>query len=139
MSIVVAVWQAAAQPADVPANLSALARTAAVARDNGADLLITPEMFITGYELRGRLPDVADTDFLTPARELARDVGIAIVLGGPDPAPEGIYNAAYFIDKSGEVTGRYRKSDLSGRWTGHSSWPATGRSPWSPAATCGLR
>ena len=114
MSLVVAVWQAAGTPADVPANLSALARTATEARENGADVLITPEMFITGYELGGRLPDIADADFLTPARELAQDLGIALVLGGPDPTPEGIYNAAYFIDSSGEITGRYRKSHLFG-------------------------
>lgn len=113
--LTVAVWQAAGTPADVAANLAGLARAAEQARSSGAELLITPEMYISGYELDERLPEVATVDFLTPVRSLAKDLGIAIVLGGPDLAPEGIYNAAYFIDDAGARPRNRRRCPLKHR------------------------
>ncbi len=99
---------------DVDANLLELELAAQEAVDNGADLLITPEMFVTGYVVGEPLPELAARDFLGPVRALAARLGLAIVLGGPETAPHGIYNTAYFIDDRGEVLHRYRKSHLFG-------------------------
>ncbi len=99
---------------DIEANLVELARAAEEAARNGAELLITPEMFITGYAVREGLPELAETDFLRPAQELAARLGIAILLGGPEPSALGVHNAAYFIDDVGEVRDCYRKSHLFG-------------------------
>lgn len=112
--LVIAGLQTRGTPADVAANLDELERAAAEARDNGADLLITPEMFLTGYDIGDRLAALATPDLLEPAQAVARRAGVAIVLGAPDVADGGIYNAAFFIGVDGAVQGRYRKAHLFG-------------------------
>lgn len=114
MPIRVAGLQTSGTPADVAANLSELERAAAEARAAGAELLVTPEMFLTGYDIGDRLPELAGEDLLGPAGAIAERTGIAMVLGAPEPAGEGVYNAAFFIGPDGRVAGRYRKSHLFG-------------------------
>lgn len=98
---------------DVDANLRELELAAEEAANNGADLLITPEMFATGYVVGDALPQLATRDFLGPVQALTKRLGIAVLLGAPEVAKEGVYNAAYFVDR-GHVTHRYRKSHLFG-------------------------
>ena len=115
--VLVAGLQTAGRPGDVDGNLALLDSAAAQAAAQGAELLITPEMFLTGYDLAGGLPELtalAARDLLGPAGEIARRHGLAIVLGAPDAAPEGLYNAAFFLDETGRVLTRYRKSHLFG-------------------------
>jgi predicted amidohydrolase len=99
---------------DVRANLQELTEAAEEAAGNGADLLITPEMFVTGYALGTRLPELAREEFLAPVQSLARRLGLAILLGAPERADECVYNAAYFVDDTGRVLDCYRKSHLFG-------------------------
>ena len=115
MPIKVAGLQTQGTLGDIEANLVELTGAAEEAAAAGVDLLITPEMFITGYALSGRLPDLAGVDFLGPVSALARRLGLAILLGGPAPTERGIHNAAWFIDDTGELLGCYRKSHLFGR------------------------
>jgi 5-aminopentanamidase len=98
---------------DVDANLRELERAAEDAAAHGADLLITPEMFVTGYVVGAVLPELAARDFLSPVRALTERLGIAILLGAPEATGRGIHNAAYFVDR-GRVTHCYRKSHLFG-------------------------
>ncbi len=74
-------------------------RAAEVAAARDVDLLVTPEMFVTGYVVGEGLPELAAQDFLTPVRDLARRLGMAIVLGGPELTDAGVYNAAWFVDR----------------------------------------
>ena len=115
--VLVAGLQTAGRPGDVDGNLALLDSAAAQAAARGAELLITPEMFLTGYDLAGGLPELtalAARDLLGPAGEIAHRHDLAIVLGAPDAAPEGLYNAAFFLDETGRVLTRYRKSHLFG-------------------------
>lgn len=114
MVLRIAGLQTAGTPGDVDANLAELAGAAAEARAGGAELLITPEMFVTGYAVGDRLPELATRDVLGPAAAIAAREGIAILLGAPDPQPEGVYNAAFFLDAAGQVVHRHRKSHLFG-------------------------
>ena len=114
MVLRIAGLQTAGTPGDVDANLAELSAAAAEARAGGAELLITPEMFVTGYAVGDRLPELAARDVLGPAAAVAAREGIAILLGAPDPQPEGIYNAAFLLDASGRVVHRHRKSHLFG-------------------------
>ena len=98
--------------ADVAANLAELTAAAAEAAAAGADLLVTPEMFVSGYAVEGRLEALAAEEFLDPVRALARRLGLAIVLGGPEKGQEGVYNSAWFVDDRGGVTAVYRKAHL---------------------------
>jgi 5-aminopentanamidase len=112
--LVVAGLQTAGRPGDVEGNLDLLRDAAAQARGRGADLLITPEMFLTGYNIGDALPRLAEGDLLGPVAAIAREHGLALVVGGPEPAPEGIYNTAFAFDATGALLGRHRKAHLFG-------------------------
>lgn len=114
MPIRIAVLQTRGTPGDADANLAELARAAGEASGNDADLLVTPEMFVTGYDIGDRLTELARRDLVAPAQDIARTSGIAIVLGGPEATGDRIHNAAYFIGSDGEVRATYRKSHLFG-------------------------
>lgn len=114
MPIRIAGLQTGGTPADVSANLDELERASREAVGNGADLLITPEMFLTGYDIGERLPTLADDDLLMPVREIARRTGIALIVGAPERTPDALYNAAYVVAGDGELLGTYRKSHLFG-------------------------
>jgi predicted amidohydrolase len=112
MPLTIAGLQTVGTLRDVDANLRELEAAAEEAAVNGAELLITPEMFITGYVVGDTLPELAGRDFLGPVRALAQRLGIAILLGGPELTADGVHNAAYFIDDRGEVVDVHRKSHL---------------------------
>jgi predicted amidohydrolase len=69
-------------------------------------------MFVTGYAVEGRLEALASEEFLDPVRGLARRLGLAVVLGGPERTSQGICNSAWFVDDQGEVAAVYRKAHL---------------------------
>ncbi len=46
-----ALFQGAPQPLDVPGNLQRLRHQAQLAAERGAQLLVCPEMFLTGYNI----------------------------------------------------------------------------------------
>lgn len=108
--------QAEGLPGEVEHNLDLVDRAAAQARSDGAHLLITPEMFVTGYDC-GELAAL-----LTPDRDLAGCVAaiaarhrVAILAGLPVALPaEGIANAAIFVDDNGQTLGVHHKSHLYG-------------------------
>jgi predicted amidohydrolase len=114
MALTIAGLQTPGTLRDVQANLRELETAAAEAARNGAELLITPEMFVTGYVVGDALPALAAQDFLGPVRALASRLGIAVLLGAPELTEGGVHNAAYFVDDRGEVLSCYRKSHLFG-------------------------
>lgn len=100
------------------ANLALLDRMAGVARDKGAELLITPEMFLTGYALGAsevaRLAEPLTGPSLTLVARMARDHGLAIVLGFPELSEGQVFNAAVVYDDRGQYVTCYRKTHLFG-------------------------
>ncbi|GGS58509.1 MULTISPECIES: carbon-nitrogen hydrolase family protein [Actinokineospora] len=106
--------QTPSAPADVRANLAALERAAEQAAAAGARLLITPELFVTGYDIGDAVHALAREDLVGPAAGIAARTGVGIVLGAPEHADGAYYNSAYFIDDHGRVTARYRKAHLFG-------------------------
>jgi predicted amidohydrolase len=115
MSLVIAGLQHAGRLGDVAANVKTIDEAARAARAAGADVLVTPEMFLTGYNLGDRLPELVPDDPAGMLGEIARRHGIAIVAGAPERlAGGGITNSAIFVDADGAVLLRYRKSHLFG-------------------------
>lgn len=117
--LTLAVWQHASVPADPQANLTALDAAAAEAAQQGANLLITPEMHVTGYNIGELLPPLARLQPLERVRDIARRHGIGIVAAGPefvthDDGTEAIFNAAWLIDDTGAVLAKHRKIQLFG-------------------------
>lgn len=137
MSLVIAGLQTAGTLRDVDANLHELELAAEEAARNGAELLITPEMFLTGYVVGDVLPALADRDFVQPIRTLAARLGIALVVGGPELTDRGVYNAAYIVDDRGELLSCYRKSHLFGELDRRQFVP--GEEPFSLVEFRGVR
>ena len=115
----VAAWQCHPGPLDVAGNLKRLDEACARAAAERVDVLVTPEMFTSGY---GLTPDQVLTlaeDAGGPTDEavaqLARRHGLAIVYGHPERAPGGAaYNAATLVGRDGVIRGRHRKVHLFG-------------------------
>jgi predicted amidohydrolase len=100
---------------DVAANLSILRDAAREAAARGARVLVTPEMFVTGYNIGDRLAPLAAPDLVTEVARVARESGIAIVAGLPEPLPDGtLANALVVVDSDGSELLRYRKTHLFG-------------------------
>jgi predicted amidohydrolase len=81
-----------------------------------ADLLVTPELFMTGYRLPAddmrRLAEPADGAFAQAVAALAKETGVAILYGFPERADDLIYNSVQAFDGSGKVLALYRKLHL---------------------------
>ena len=107
-----------ARALDVPGNLRRLDEACAAAAARQAEVLVTPEMFTSGYGITpcqaARLArDGGPTHAAVAA--IARRHRIAIAYGHPEPAPGGrTYNAATLVGLDGVVRGRHRKVHLFG-------------------------
>ena len=120
----VAAWQCRPGPLDVAGNLRRLDAACAAAAAQQAEVLVTPEMFTSGYAitLAGVLRLAEDAGGPTEAAvaQIARRHHLAIVYGHPERAPGDsahkgrAYNAATMIGADGAVRGRHRKVHLYG-------------------------
>jgi predicted amidohydrolase len=115
----VAAWQCRPGPLDVAGNLARLDGIAARAAAARAEVLVTPEMFTSGYGLApdqvARLAEDRAGPAETAVAEIARRHGLAIVYGYPERAAGGgAYNAAALVGPDGVVRGRHRKVHLFG-------------------------
>ena len=114
-----ALWQCAPRTDGVSAALRDLDAMADRARLQGADVLLTPEMFLTGYAIGA---EAARASALTvegatmgEVAEIARRRGIALAVGFPERAPDGrVHNALILFDKRGGLLTSYRKTHLWG-------------------------
>lgn len=114
----VAVWQCASLPGDVAGNLARLADAASRAASAGADVLVTPEMFVTGYDIgasrTAELAEPADGPIFEAVGGITRRSGVAVAYGYPEVLPGGgVANAAQLVD-DGRAVGRHRKVHLFG-------------------------
>jgi predicted amidohydrolase len=103
----------------VAGNLRRLDGICASAVAQGVEVLVTPEMFMSGYAITRpevvRLAEDAGGPTEAAVAEIARRHGLAIVYGYPERAPGGAaYNAATMIGPDGVVRGRHRKVHLFG-------------------------
>jgi predicted amidohydrolase len=114
VELTVAGLQAAGVPGDVEANCAQLRAAAAEAAAAGARLLITPELYLTGYDIGDQVRELARLDLTGAVRQIAREAGLAILAGLPEPAGERLYNTAILVGGRGEELLRYRKTHLFG-------------------------
>ncbi len=99
---------------DIDGNVGKIVEAARQARDElKADLVVCPELSLLGYPpddllLRSALPQAIEEGVARLLREVH---GITLIVGLPEFAPEGLYNAAWVI-RDGAVIARYRKQLL---------------------------
>jgi predicted amidohydrolase len=110
----VAVAQIAPVLGDVEANLQRHREMAARARDEGADLLLFPELSLTGYRLEDAVPDVAlaaGDERMAELAALSAD-DLSVVVGLVEEAGgHAFFNAALWCEQ-GRVLHTHRKSYL---------------------------
>lgn len=112
----IALWQTTPQH-DTQQALIALEQMAQRARAQGADLMLTPEVTLGGYNVG---PDrckslAASADTLIDAlKSIARTHEIALVVGLVLPGPDRPYNGAVMLDSAGVERHRYHKTHLYG-------------------------
>jgi predicted amidohydrolase len=102
---------------DVKANLAAITEAVTAAADQGARLVVLPELSTTGYvfanrdealELAEQVPDGRSTRYLA---DLCARLGIHLVAGIAERAGDVLYNSAVLLGPDGHI-GTYRKTHL---------------------------
>lgn len=113
-----ALLQTAGDPANDPAaNLDRLEAAAARAAAGGADLLLAPEMFLSGYNI-GReaalaVAEPTDGPAAQRAGAIARAHNIGLCYGYPELGEGGtLYNSCLLIGRDGSPLLNFRKTHL---------------------------
>jgi len=117
--LTLALFQCDSHAGDKAAQLTSLQNAARQARDGGADLLITPELYMAGYNIGDLVHELAEPEdgpFMGEVSELARDCGIHILCAFAERATERIYNSATLFGTDGSRLFTYRKLHLSGAY-----------------------
>ncbi|WP_040806296.1 carbon-nitrogen hydrolase family protein [Nocardia concava] len=109
----IAAAQLTCVPGDVDANVRQAVELARRARDRGAELIVYPELTLTGYELKL----IADNPrLLVDAQDVRldplRDSGIATVINCAAPTDHGPAITTYVYGTSGEPMCEYLKQHL---------------------------
>lgn len=76
------------------------------------DLVLCPELFMSGYNIKGShqgLAEPADGPFAQAVRDLARRHNTAICYGYPEAADGVVYNAALLLGPDGQTLANHRK------------------------------
>jgi len=106
----IAVAQVAPRLGDVAANMALYEEQVGAARAQGAELVVFPELSLTGYFLKDMVSTVAlrlDSPEVGRLRELSR--GIGLVAGLVEETPEfRFYNSALYLE-DGEIVHVHRK------------------------------
>jgi Predicted amidohydrolase len=113
--LTVALRQAASVEGDRDLAFARIASATAAAGLAGADVIVFPELFLTGYE-RPNLAELAVERDELAARlaTFAKDAGCAICVGYPERVGNRIYNAALCLSAEGEFLGNHHKIQLYG-------------------------
>ncbi|MCX7560646.1 carbon-nitrogen hydrolase family protein [Sulfitobacter sp. F26204] len=105
---------------DVTGNLERLETFATRAGATGCDILVTPEMYVTGYNIGAtevrRLAQPDDGFIADQVSRIATRTGIAILYGYPEicAKTDAVFNSVQLISASGTRLGGYRKTHLYG-------------------------
>jgi predicted amidohydrolase len=115
----IALYQCQSQPLDVEGNLARLQARAREAAQWDVELLVLPEMFLSGYNIGAgvarNLAQASDGANAEQVAQIAQQSGLAILYGYPELDEQGnVYNSVQLIDRTGTRLGNYRKTHLFG-------------------------
>jgi 5-aminopentanamidase len=117
---VVAIAQAPSVPGRLADNAEQAARLISASAEAGASIAILPELFLSGYDVRGILDNpyrhvVTEGDpICTVVQRACARHEIAAIVGGAVALTDGIANAALVIAPDGTLVHVYRKVHLWG-------------------------
>ncbi|WP_045836569.1 carbon-nitrogen hydrolase family protein [Hyphomicrobium sp. 99] len=113
----IAVCQTSSIPGDKAKNIEKIRAIARTAASWKADLLVLPELFLTGYNVGSRMRDLAearDGPSLRSIGEIARNESCAIAVGFPELRGDELFNSSALFDAQGKLTAVYQKIHLFG-------------------------
>ena len=110
----IAAVQISCAPGDLKANLGKVREFSALAKQSGVELVVFPEMLDTGYSMpaiqkhakpwaSGAVPEL---------QQIAKNLSIAIISGVSEREGKSIYNSQVFVDATGKIVAKYRKTHL---------------------------
>ena len=117
---------------DKPYNAAKMERFIREAAAQGPDVIVTIEGALEGYVvydvIEGRrsademleIAEPLDGPYVRHFRQLARSLAVCLCFGFAERTDNGIYNTVVFIDHTGELCGRYQKSQFAEGT--HPSW-----------------
>lgn len=111
----VAVFQYSARDERPEDRLARLGEAVKALGRNSVDLVVCPELFLSGYNVGRRVVEWAepvDGPFGTGVAALAREYGTAIVYGYPELDASDRHNAAACFDAGGTLIANHRKLQL---------------------------
>ena len=103
------------QAGNLSENVAIMHDQAGEARSRGAEIVVFPELALTGYLPAPGVLDHCqplDGDGVASMRDVARELGIAIVFGLPELTGGVRYNTMLALDATGAIAGIYRKIHL---------------------------
>jgi predicted amidohydrolase len=112
-----ALLQSSGRPGSTAENLKVLDEAAGRAAAAGAALLVTSELFLTGYAVGDEidvLAEPADGDAADAVAEITGRHGLAIAYGYPERSGESVFNSVQLICADGTRLADYRKTHLFG-------------------------
>jgi predicted amidohydrolase len=117
MRLSVGLAQMRCEKGDFAGNLRRVEELAAQAREAGCDMLVLPEMSLSGYCTAESFPDVPqtlDTPWLAQLATLTSKYGLAISAGLVEANPDGKPYITQVLAQDGRITGVYRKVNVEG-------------------------
>jgi len=116
--MLLAAYQMKSMVADVSANIEKIAAAAISASAKGANILVTPELSLTGYgagDSFSSLAFEASSETMLAVQVISESTGIALLVGFAEKSEDGLFNSAAFIRKGFDPV-IYRKSHLYGAY-----------------------
>ena len=105
----VAVLQMRSVSREYESNIKTIIKFMAEAKQEGADILLLPECFITGYDLTIDNDSAMTEGDLSPLCEQAGKLGIGLVATALSKGEHHPQNAAFVIGKDGKILMKYAK------------------------------
>jgi len=115
--IKIALAQISCKQGNKAENIKKIESRVTKAKQQGADLVIFPELSLTGYTMRDQIYELAETipgHSTTVLEKIAKKTGAYIIFGMPELSEKTqatVYNAAVLVGPDGFV-GKYRKMYL---------------------------
>lgn len=100
------------KPRDVEGNIETAKDV--LSRHAAADLIVFPELFLSGYATSGIDSLDLDGPEVGEMARLARENDVATIFGIPERVVGGVANSAICVDRFGNLAGSYRKTHLFG-------------------------
>ena len=110
-------YQGTPYSTDIKKNLDVVEETALAASTLNIDVLVFPELFVTGYNIGEQVKVLAqplDGEICRTLQRIASQKSVSIIIGFPERGGDSIFNSAIAIDKHGQIVGHHRKVFLFG-------------------------